>query len=157
MLTTHIDKRTPSRRYCLGTVESVTDIPAVLQSVSPHFLLFLAIDATSTPNDSLRAVARALIDRGMAALCVWGNECSRVHDQFDLVRDPNEPDGSVVVTTWHDDEPLTEALWYFANVAYPDDAFESDCRDWVAISVGNIEWGREIRSELIDNNEGWPP
>jgi glutamyl/glutaminyl-tRNA synthetase len=157
LLTTHIDKRSTSRRYCVGTVKSATEIPAVLQSVSPHFLLFLAMDATSTRNDTLRAVARALIDSGMAYLCVWGNDCSRVHDQFDLERDPNEPDGRVVTTTWHDDEPLSEALWYFANCAYPDDAFEFDCRDWVALSVGNVEWEREIRSELVDKNEGWPP
>ena len=116
-------------------------------------MLFLAVDATSIPNSVLRAVARELLDRGLASLCVWGTDCSRVHDQFDLERHPD----SEVETTWHSDETLEEALWYFANVAYPDDSFERDCRDWVALAVANDAWEEGIRTELIDNNEGWPP
>jgi len=115
------------------------------------------MDATSTPDESLRMVARQLISRGMAYLCAWGNDCSRVHDQFDLERDPDEPENRTVTTTWHSEEPLSEALWYFANVAYPDVSFELDCTDWVAISVANSDWEQEIRTELIDRNEGWPP
>ena len=157
MLRTYADKRTPSRRYSVGQVGSVSEVPAVLESVSPHFLLFLALDASAISDDVLRVVARALLDRGLAYLCVWGKDCCRVHDQFDIEREPNEPDGHVVPTTWHDDEPLEEALWYFANVAYPDDSFEFDCRDWVAIAVGCSKWEEQIRAELVDKNTGWPP
>lgn len=151
------DKRTAARRYCIGTVSSLDDIPTVLDSVSPHFLLFLALDATSIRDESLRRIARALIDRGMVYLCAWGGDCSRVHDMFDRERDPNEQEGRTVMTTWHDDEPIDEALWYFANNAHPDDEFEADCSDWVAISVRNEDWEREIRAELVDKNDGFPP
>lgn len=157
MLTAYNDKRTPSRRYCIGRVASIADVPAILDSVSPHFLLFLAVDATGITDDVLRRVAQVLIDRGLAYLCVWGEGCERAHDQFDLERDPNEPDGRAVQTTWHSDEPLDEALWYFANVAYPDESFEPQCRDWVAVAVGDAALEEEIRIELIDRNEGWPP
>lgn len=61
------------------------------------------------------------------------------------------------MTTWHDDEPLGEAAWFFANMAYPDDGFEADCKDWVAISVGNLDWEGELRAELVEKNEGFPP
>jgi hypothetical protein len=60
-------------------------------------------------------------------------------------------------TTGHDDEPISEALWFFANVAYPSDDFEADCTDWVAISVASKEWEREITDELVGRNEGFPP
>jgi hypothetical protein len=93
----------------------------------------------------------------MAYLCVWGGDCSRVHDQFDLERDTEEREGRVVVTTWHDDEPIEEALWFFANCAYPDTEFEADCRDWVAISVANRGWEKNIRTELVERNSGFPP
>jgi hypothetical protein len=61
------------------------------------------------------------------------------------------------MTTCHDDEPISEALWFFANVAYPADDFETTCTDWVAISVANSQWEKEIKAELVDRNEGFPP
>jgi hypothetical protein len=157
LLHAYVDKRTAARRYLIGSVSSLGDIPAALESVSPHYLLFLALDANTIDDKTLRSLARALIDRGMAYFCVWGNDCSRVHDQFDLERDPSEPDGRVVMTTWHDNEPISEALWSFANVAYPDDEFEADCSDWVAISVANQKWEQKIMNELVEKNEGFPP
>ena len=156
-LTFHLDKRTPTRRYCIGSVASFSSIPDALSSLSPHFVLFLAADAASISDEAVRRVARLALDRGMAYLCVWGNDCSRVHDLFDLERDPNEPEGKEVTTTWHDGEPLSEALWFFRNNAYPDDDFEANCHDWVALSVANSEWLKEITSELTIKNEGWPP
>jgi hypothetical protein len=80
-----------------------------------------------------------------------------VHDQFDLERDPNETEGRVVMTTWHDDEPLSETLSFFANCAFPSDDFEAGCTDWVAISVANQEWELEITRELVEMNKGFPP
>jgi hypothetical protein len=156
-LTTHSDKRSPSRSYRVGKVSSIKEIETAIEEGSLHFMLFIATDATGVSNDELRVVARMLLDRGLAGLCVWGEDCPRVHDQFDFERSPNEHDGSVVETTWHSDEPINEALWYFANVAYPDDCFEHDCHDWIAIAVGDDLWERTIRNELIDNNEGSPP
>lgn len=156
-LTTYADKRTPTRKYRVGQVASITEVPTAIECASPHFMLFLALDAKGITNDVLRAVARRLLERGLAYLCVWGEDCSRVHDQFDLERNPDEPDESIVMTTWHDDESLGEALWYFANCAYPDDTFEQDCCDWVAISVASNDWEQTINSELIIQNEGFPP
>lgn len=114
-----------------------------------QYVLLLAVDATHLDNGRLRRLARTLLEKGLASFCVWGPDCSRVHDQFDLERDPNETDGRVVTTTWHDDEPLSEAVWYFAFNARPSDDFEEDCKDWVALSVGSEAWERELSSSLI--------
>lgn len=142
--------RNPNRRYRVGTVSSLEDVPAILQSCSLHFVLLLALDATSVGDDRLRAIARILLDRGLASLVAWGPACSRVHDQFDLERDPNETDDQVVTTSWHDDEPLSEAVWYFDFCAYPSADFEGSCTDWVAISVANEGWEKEFRRALTE-------
>jgi hypothetical protein len=57
-----------------------------------------------------------------------------VHDLFDWECIPNEAEGFTVMTTWHDDEPLREAIWFFANAASPDEGFSPDCTDLVAIA-----------------------
>lgn len=96
MLEAHSDARGATRRYLFGGVASVEQIPAALESLSKHFVLFLAADATSLDDATLRRLARVLLSRGLAYLCAWGPDCSRVHDQFDLERDPNEPEGQAV-------------------------------------------------------------
>jgi hypothetical protein len=94
-------------------------------------------------------MAKGLLRHGIAYLCVWGPDCERVHDQFDLERVPDEPKGRVVMTTWHSKESITDALWFFATCAEPDEGFESECTDWVAISVANEAWAETIRVELF--------
>ncbi|HWG22174.1 MAG TPA: hypothetical protein VG225_16715 [Terracidiphilus sp.] len=135
----------------------MSEIAPLLETVSPRFVLLLAMDATSIANDQLRDLAHRLIGRGLAYLCAWGPDCKRVHDQFDFERDPNETDGRVVMTTWHDNEPLAETAWEFTNCAYPAEEFEADCTDWVAIAVDNADWERELRDELVLKSEGFPP
>jgi hypothetical protein len=121
-----------------------------LEPVSTNYCLFLAIDARPINNEALRKAAKSLLERGLAYFCVWGPGCERVHDQFDLERIPDEPKERTVMTTWHSKETLSEALWFFANCAEPDEGFQADCADWVAVSVMNEVWGQQIRTDLID-------
>jgi hypothetical protein len=148
--------RNLNRSYKVGAVSSLEEVPAALESCSPHFILLLAIDASSLEDEQIIASARILFSRGLAGFSVWGPGCSRVHDLFDLERDPDETDERVVVTTWHSDEPLTEAVCYFDLCAYPSADFERDCTDWVAISVGNEVWKEEISSALVKGFGGEP-
>jgi hypothetical protein len=142
--------RNPERQYRLGTVPTLEDVPASLESCSPHFILLLALDASSIEDERISTIAKALISRGLAGLSVWGPHCSRVHDLFDIERDPNETDERVVMTTWHDDEPLSEAVCYFDLCAYPSSDFERGCKDWVAIAVGNRRWEEEMHTALVN-------
>ena len=73
-----------------------------------------------------------------------------MHDQLDLERMPEEPRNRVVMTTWHSEEPLSEALWFFANCAEPTEGFAADCMDWVAVSVENEKWLQQIRTDLLE-------
>ncbi|MDE3187406.1 MAG: hypothetical protein KGM96_07775 [Acidobacteriota bacterium] len=159
MLEARRDLHNAARRFCVGNVPSVQDVAAVLDSISTHFVLFLALDATKVKNEVLQKIARALLDRGMVYLCAWGPDCERVHDLVDQQRAPVEPEGEIVMTSWHSKESLSEALWFFANCAEPTEGFETTCRDWVAISVANEAWEMEIREGLFEGKveEAAPP
>lgn len=146
----------PNRRYRVGVVPSLEDIPAALESCSRYFILLLAIDASTIDDDRISSSARTLLSRGIAGFSVWGTDCSRVHDLFDLERDPEETDERVVVTTWHADEPLSEAVCYFDLCAYPSADFERDCTDWVALAVANGNWEEEIRAALVKGFDSEP-
>lgn len=143
-------ERNPKRRYRIGRVQTIEDLPASLDSCSPHFVLLLAIDGSALEDERMSLIAQNLLSRGLVYVCVWGPDCERVHDLFDEEsRDPDQTDQSIVMTTWHPDESLSEAVFFFDSCAYPSAAYEADCRDWVAIAVGNQSWGEEIRSILI--------
>lgn len=138
------------QRFCVGAVPSVKRVRSILDSVSASYTLFLAVDASSIDDESLREMGRSLLERGISYLCVWGPDCERVHDQFDMERMPSEPKGRVVMTTWHSKESLSKALWFFANCVEPDYGFEPDCKDWVAVSVNDEAWAREIGVQLTE-------
>jgi hypothetical protein len=139
----------PHRRFCIGVVPSIEEVPSILHPVSVPCCLFLAIDSTTVSDAVIRSIAKGLLRRGIAYLCVWGPDCERVHDQFDLERMPDEPKERVVMTTWHSEETLSDALWFFATCAKPDAGFESECTDWVALSVMNDAWARTMRLDLL--------
>ena len=149
MLEIKQDRHNKARRYCVGCVPTLDDLPPALESVSTHFCLFLAIDARLTDNEAIRRAAKSLLERGIAYLSAWGPDCERVHDQFDIERIPDEPKDKTVMTTWHSKESMPEALWFFANCVEPAGGYTASCKDWVAISVGNVAWAQQIRSNLI--------
>ena len=54
------------------------------------------------------------------------------------------------MTTWHEKEPLEEALWFFINVAYPDEAYADTCVEGIAGIPGNGHWVASVRNYLSD-------
>jgi hypothetical protein len=70
--------------------------PSVIATEMDPCCLFLAVDATAVSDTDIRNMAKGLLQHGIAYLCVWGPDCERVHDQFDLERMPDEPKGPPV-------------------------------------------------------------
>lgn len=70
-----------------------------------------AFDATGLDDVTF---ARRLILAGCRSACAWRPGCERVHDTFDAANiDLDESlDEIFVMTTWHHDDSLGEALWY---------------------------------------------
>ena len=65
------------------------------------------------------------------------------------LKKPTTLAGRVVMTTWHSEETLSDALWFFANCTVPDAGFESLCTDWIAVSMMIDAWERTMRLDLF--------
>jgi hypothetical protein len=126
---------------------SSDDVPAVLALPCPYFACLLAWDATAVADAEVIALARRLLQAGYVYVCCWGPGCSRVHDLFDLAGLDIRPD-DLIMSTWHDDETLSEALWFFLFCAFPDEAYVEQCRAGVGVVIGSREWADEVRAAL---------
>jgi hypothetical protein len=143
--------------------------PADIQIPNGRFRLFVAADVTDLSTKLMSEFAVAALKSGMVYFCAWGPGCERFHDIVDevVVEDEigdrifvgkNESD--TIMTTWHDDEPLDEALDFFASLTCPTAGFEQNSNFWVAVSLTNAEWAREIQRRLDEANlpiGDWPP
>lgn len=68
-------------------------------------------------------VSEWLVRSGCLYMMAWGKECSSWDDSVDWANHTvtgldDVPDDQFVMTTWHDDEPLVETLWYAGFTAH---------------------------------------
>lgn len=124
-------------------------LPEALHLPSAHFIAFLAADAAGIDQSALAEFSRKLLRAGCVYFCAWGRDCERVHDVFDSECAAVEP---VIMTTWHAQESLDEALWFFVSGALPDDGYEKTTRSAVAITIGRPEWDEKIQRRLADTS-----
>jgi len=140
---------------------SISEVANKITPTSRCFGLLLAMDARQIDSRKISDLADKILGAGLVYLCAWGPDCERVHDLFDeryLTRelgpgpwiDQKETSkwDDVVMTTWHDDESLEEALWFFVHSAVPTASYRQACTDWVVAVLGNAEWEQEIRSKI---------
>lgn len=81
------------------------------------------ISDASTSEAYKEAVAEELVRNGCLYFMAWGRECESWHDAVDMANiarfDFKEiPEESFIMTTWHENEPLSEALWFCKNNAF---------------------------------------
>src|SRR3954467_9205564 len=99
-------------------------MPPVVSLPTPRFVCLLAWDARAATVEEISAIARRLLDAGAVYICSWGPGCECVHDIIDEeeVGDGSHTTNSAVMTTWHADEPLADALDFVLTHTIPDDA-----------------------------------
>jgi hypothetical protein len=144
-----VDKPTKSLHLCSS--ESIADLATVVCTTSQHFGLLIAFDARGVEWEAIESVAEKLIGKGLVYLCAWGPDCERVHDAFDdasVELNAEATVDDVIMTTWHSNEGLTEALWFFVNSAYPTRSYEHSCSDWVIAIIGNPQWEQIVRGAI---------
>ncbi len=110
-----------------------------------HFAAFVAWDTSGADPVDLEAFCDCLLKRGCVYFCAWGPDCERLHDVFDAAGVDVNP---VVMTTWHSDESLEEALEFFISSSHPDAGYSDTTRSAIAISIGNRDWEEIIRQTL---------
>ena len=143
-------ERWRDRDLLLASIRRLEQWPDSTVMPQHHFILFVAVDATSIDDNALEALANKLLGQGAAYVCAWGPECERVHQAFDVAREAVYPNDAerLVMTTSHADETLAEALWFALFTALPGEGFGDRCDDLLALSVGNDEWTAQIGSWL---------
>jgi hypothetical protein len=131
--------------------------PPDMRIASKYFRLFVAADTRDLSADQIGEFAENALRKGMAYCCAWGPGCERFHDIVDemIVIDqigeqhftsPTRHD--TIMTTWHADETLEEALDFFLRLAWPTPWYETESNSWIALSVANPEWTHVIRKQL---------
>jgi hypothetical protein len=68
-------------------------------------------------------IAEWLVQSGCLYAVAWGQDCSEWHDSIDVANlrefDYGDiPEDRFVMTTWHENEPLQEALWFAGQCAF---------------------------------------
>jgi hypothetical protein len=138
-------------------IDSIEQLSDCLPRRSKYFTLLMAWNVPEIEHDKLMALFQPLVDRGLAYFCSWGNRCEEVHDAVDACVTAREqaigPDDYVLMTTWHDDEPLEEALWFFNICAIPAEDHVLSNFDRFAVAVGNPGWAVEIERLLAQTEE----
>ena len=141
------DKQTKDIYLCPSV--TIDALAVHITPTSPNFGLLLAMDARSIVGGKMGELAEKLMQKGLAYLCAWGPDCERVHDNFDemaVLRDLEQKNENVIMTTWHSDESLEESLWFFVNCAFPTQAYEQSCKEWIVAPIGNDEWEQRVRA-----------
>ncbi len=118
--------------------------PGVFKEVTGHFIACLAMDGTEATDEEIKTIALDLIQAGCTYICCWGPDCEHVHDLIDLEDLALHPAGPWKMTTWQNDVPLSEALWFSLNSAWPDPAFEETTHAVVGISFKDPEWSNQM-------------
>ncbi|MFC5390551.1 hypothetical protein ACFPH9_14245 [Brevundimonas bullata] len=77
----------------------------------------------AVPDEWQDHVSQWLVSSGCLYMMAWGVDCSSWDDSVDWANlsaaGPDEiPDDKFVTTTWHEDEALSETLWFAANTAF---------------------------------------
>ena len=98
-----------------------------------------ALDATSASAGELARLASNLLAAGAVYVCAWGPDCERVHDVVGdavLVQEPSQATELHIMTTWHADQPIEDALCFLLRSAYPSDAYWESCRAELVVVAG---------------------
>jgi hypothetical protein len=150
-----VDEDFPEKVFYLCPTDSIENLGEKITTTNSNFGLFVAMDANRVADESILQGAKQLLSKGLACLCTWGPDCERVHDLFDVAaRGVNsELSGdNVIMTTWHADVPVEEALWFFVHAAFVTEKFDKTCKDWIIAPISSPEWEQLIRSKIGEIN-----
>jgi hypothetical protein len=137
------------------SVEDISQLPMSLIREQEYFTLLLAWDSPTVDTPQIRDVFHALVDGGLAYFCAWGRKCEAAHDAvdaacLDLGIGLGDED-HLCVTTWHGDESLDEAFWFFSNLALPSEPDVFSDFERFAVAIGNQNWMHKMQ-ELNELN-----
>ena len=120
------------------------------------FVLLLVIADPAITDDDRNALSKEIVRQGCRYAVCTGDQCSKWHDSIDLAYlatspDFSPPDDRFVMTTWHEDEPLEDVIFFFRNCT----AFDYFTpRHYLALILGEDEKMRETVSSALQTGFG---
>jgi hypothetical protein len=130
------------------SIDSIEELPDRLPRKCKYFTLLLAWDAPEISENGLVELFAPLVSSGLAYFCAWGERCEEVHDAVDDCFVEHELESGVadpfLMTTWHRNESLEEALWFFRMLAIPAEISALADLERFAVAVGKLEWAEEM-------------
>ncbi len=144
------------RQVFLLPFPSLLDAVALLEATDSEFVLLLAADFTQS-DVPLSDLAERIVRAGCAYFCAWGPGCELIHDLVDETRVHSTPncfdDESVLMTTWHDDETLADAVFFAVVAATPDGIFATGCDRTILAVSDRDTWLREAEQAALEQLE----
>ena len=137
------------REFFLLEVDSPSELSSFISVPSSQFSCVIAWDASLASVDDISLVAKSLLRSGATYVCAWGPGCERVHDVFgeEIVQEEiSTAVGPVVMTTWHDDETLSETVEFLVQAVEPQPDGTSVI---LAVAIGSSDFAAMLRKELI--------
>jgi len=110
---------------------------------------FLLIAEETTSQQYKESIAKALVRGNCLYFLAWGSESEAWHDavdaaNYELFESKSIPDERLIVTTWHDDEPLSEVfLFAKKNAFHP----EVELQRTVLLHVSHVPQERKFLGE----------
>ena len=128
------------------------DISNEITLSSANFVCLIAWDSENASKEDISNLVVPLIKSGCSYFCTWGAGCERLHDIIDdIILDLNVvPEISVIMTTWHYDDSLEDALFFFLNVTWVDEYYEDTTNSSLAISINSNEQAIIIKNAVKD-------
>ncbi len=95
----------------------------------------------------------------MVYFCTWGAKCELLHDLADeILSDPNnekefakyQNEKSIIMSTWHNNETLADALWFALYNAVPADDYIEQTKNLIVIIMDNDDLYPEVKDYLLN-------
>ena len=84
---------------------------------------FVVVVTDEVTSEWQKLVSDWMVASGCLYMMAWGHDCSSWDDSVDWANmdkfgENPIPDDGFVITTWHEDEPLSEVFWFSKTLAY---------------------------------------
>jgi hypothetical protein len=117
-----------------------------------QFACLCVLDGRKIDEATILTFFCALLRLGCAYLCCWGPDCERIHDLMDseFEREARlESRVGCIMTTWHAQERLEDAVDFFLRSTYPDEGYAPAGCTWaLAIAMQLDGWALQVRQML---------
>jgi len=142
-----------ARELYVIDIASTDHLPDVITFAGRFAVILLVWNSSEVSAPTICHFVRKLIGTGGVYFCTWGTGCERLHDLIDeeWVGDGLTPQtDDTLMTTWHDDESLADAIWFAMYNAFPIDTYFDGCRSVVAICIDCPDLAAEVRVAFDD-------